>query len=304
MNPETCPLSSLSVRVGGRIKEKYMGWGAIASAAATGIGGIASTVGQHEANMMNLDMAKHKYRYAAEDMKGAGINPMMAGLGGTTPAPMPEMKNAMEPLGKSMGEAAEAAVNAEKTVAETTGIKAENAWIERNNEANLDYISTQAQKLGVDMDEGMQRIAESMSRQQEISSNIALNEARRMLDEAKTATELEEAIKVSKASELITAQIQTELQKLGINEQQYLLLFEDTERARQMGQLLAQQLKMATIQTDMAEINAKWLEETIIQALTNRQVQAISQMIGSVGGTITGGAGGVNAMLGSIRGGR
>lgn len=111
-----------------------MGW---LSAAGSIVGGIFGANGAKSANEASLaaqkELYQNRYQWQVEDMRKAGLNPILAASGGGLSAPSvsaPQMQNTAEPLMRGIGMALNSAIslidaNAAKTTAEANRLNAE-----------------------------------------------------------------------------------------------------------------------------------------------------------------------------------
>lgn len=107
-----------------------MGWGAIAAAAGSAIGGVASSAisakAAKETQKMQIDWererAKNAHQWEVEDLKNAGLNPILSagGQGANTSgisAPMPDTTG-IQKAGEAIGSALQYSMNKKKNDAE------------------------------------------------------------------------------------------------------------------------------------------------------------------------------------------
>jgi hypothetical protein len=242
-------------------------WGGLLGGVTGGISNIISTA---MANKSNKELANTAHQREMEDLEAAGINPLMTAASGGQGAASPTMQAAN--VGDIISNIPSQMADIENTDVDT-----------EFNEASMDY-RLEGLNLGNEAQE--QEIKNMVAEEKQIYENITWSEADRMLKNAQTEREKVEALRIMKAGELITEQIKTEILKQGLSRQEYQLLFENTEVAHQLAAKLAQELRLVTQQTRLAEINSRWLEEEKIQQLTNEQMHAIASMISAVGNIV------------------
>jgi len=121
-------------------------WGAIAGAAASVLGGLASAKGQKDANAANYAMSKEQMEWQEKmsntahqretaDLRAAGLNPILSGTGGagasTPSSPVAKSENVLSQLVSSASDALRTLADVQLTNAQTEKTETEVPLVEQ-----------------------------------------------------------------------------------------------------------------------------------------------------------------------------
>jgi hypothetical protein len=183
-----------------------------------------------------------------------------------------------------IADAGQAYVDAKNTEANTEKTISESTWNEMSMQDRLNELRKNVEETGVRIRGGEQDILNRMADEEHTRTLILGEKAAINLREAQTRTQVQEALRLQKTMEVMTAQIEQMGKQNGLMQIDAELKAAQESLTQAQTDKLEKELLQISKNMNLTDISLKWAEEQIIQGLNNNKMQALAQFISAIGG--------------------
>jgi chromosome segregation ATPase len=249
-------------------------------------GGISNIISTSIANKKSEELANTAHQREMADLEAAGINPLMTAVSGSTGASTPNIQAAN--VGDIVANIPQQMADINKKSAETENTITETEWNRASYEERLEIVTKQLEGMELGNEETRQHIINMMVEERATEQSILHSEAQTRLADAQTDRERAEAVRLARASELITEQVKTEALKQGLTQEQINVALQQIAQSEEQTELITQQIQREVANTRYDEIAADWLRRQNIQDMTGGILDMVLKTAGTILGHSTG----------------